>query len=69
MKQFKTESKRILDLMINSIYTNNTGIELTEERFKDINILKLSQNLINNCICNGIVEQYNYMKKRVTEDE
>lgn len=22
MKQFKTESKRILDLMINSIYTN-----------------------------------------------
>ena len=51
------------------IYTNNTGIELTEERFKDINILKLSQNLINNCICNGIVEQYNYMKKRVTEDE
>lgn len=51
------------------IYKNNTGIELTEEAFKDISILKISQNLINNCICNGIVEQYNYMKKKVSEDE
>ena len=51
------------------IYKNNTGIELTEEAFKDISILKISQNLINNCICNGIIEQYNYMKKKVSEDE
>ncbi len=51
------------------IYKNNTETELTEEKLKDISILKLSQNLINNCICNGIVEQYYYMKKRVSDDE
>lgn len=51
------------------IYKNNTGIELTEEAFKDVSIIKISQNLINNCICNGIIEQYNYMKKKVSEDE
>ncbi len=52
-----------------TIYKNNTGIELTEDKFKDINILKLSQNLINNCICKGIVEQYNYIKKKESENE
>jgi hypothetical protein len=51
------------------IYKNNTGKDLTDETFKDISILKMSQNLINNCICNGIVEQYNYIIKRGNEDE
>lgn len=51
------------------IYKNNTGIEMSEDMFKDISVLKLSQNLINNCICNGIVEQYNFMKERVKDYE
>lgn len=51
------------------IYKSNTGFEMTEDKFKDISILKLSQNLINNCVCNGIIEQYNYMKERSNDNE
>ena len=60
-KQFKAESKRLLDLMINSIYTNKEIFDSLKS-YRDLNDLKTSEELdesedINNYYGENIMKQ------------